>query len=62
MEPRSFNRGDGMPYIQVSDSDLKKSMMDDCEKMVEALLGNPSCGYAMSDNGKFIFIILRKPN
>jgi len=51
-----------VPYIQVNSSDRKKSMMDDCEKMVSALIGNPNCGYAMSDNGEFVFIILRKPS
>ncbi|MCK9598552.1 MAG: hypothetical protein M0R06_05885 [Sphaerochaeta sp.] len=51
-----------MPYVQVNVSDRKKSMMADCEKMMDALIENQNCGYAMSDNGEFIFIILRKPS
>lgn len=50
-----------MPYIQVNETERKKSMMKDCEQMVSALLDNPNCGYAMSDDGEFVFIILRKP-
>ena len=52
-----------MPYVpvRVSDPDLKKILMDDCEKMIDGLLNDPNCGYAMSDSGEFLFIILRKP-
>lgn len=50
-----------MAYVQVNNSDRKRNMMADYEKLVDALVGNQSCGYAMSDEGEFLTIVLRKP-
>jgi len=50
-----------MAYVQLNDSDRKRNMMADYEKIVNGLIDNPNCGYAMSDEGEFLTIVLRKP-